>query len=119
MKFTERLKELRLEKQFTQRELAARLGLTANCVCEWEKGRSEPSIDSLKGLAACLECTVDYLLGISDDFGNIVVSFSGEALNAEENEIVKNFRELPNDLRRRAAVYVKKLKELDEFERTE
>lgn len=120
MTFAERLKELRLEKHFTQRELATRLGFSANCICEWEKGRSEPSIDSLKALAACLDCTIDYLIGISDDFGNVVLDdyLLNKALNAEEKSLLKEFRALPDDLQQRARVYIKKLSELNDFERT-
>lgn len=119
MKFTERLKELRTEKRLTQRELANFLGLSANCVCEWEKGRSEPSIESLKRLAACLECTTDYLLGFSDDFGNVVVESSplGEHLTVEEKMLLRTFRALPVDLQGRARAYVDKLKELTDLEK--
>lgn len=120
MTFAERLKELRLEKHFTQRELAARLGFSANCICEWEKGRSEPSIDSLKALAVCLDCTVDYLIGISDDFGNVVLDngLFGESLNAEERTLLNELRTLPEDLQKHARAYMKKLSELNDFRRT-
>lgn len=120
MTFAERLKELRSEKRFTQRELATRLGFSANCICEWEKGRSEPSIDSLKALAVCLDCTVDYLIGVSDDFGNVVLDdyLLGQSLSTEEKSLVKELRALPEDLQRRASVYIKKLSDLNDLERT-
>ncbi len=119
MKFTERLKELRTEKRLTQRELANFLGLSANCVCEWEKGRSEPSIESLKALATCLECTTDYLLGFSDDFGNVVIEDNvlGERVTTEEKTLLRALRTLPVDLQKRARAYVEKLKELTELEK--
>lgn len=119
MKFTERLKELRTEKRFTQRELAKILGLSANCICEWEKGRSEPSIESLKVLATCLECTTDYLLGFSDDFGNVVIERDvfGERVTTEEKELLRALRALPVDLQKRARAYVEKLKELTDLEK--
>ena len=37
MDFTTRLKELRTEKGFTQKDLAKKLNLTPNSICEWEK----------------------------------------------------------------------------------
>lgn len=119
MTFAERLKELRLEKRLTQRELATRLGFSANCICEWEKGRSEPSIDSLKALALCLDCTIDYLIGASDDFGNVVVhnSYLESILTAEDKVLLKNLHALPEDLRTHAQAYVKKLSDLTDFTR--
>ena len=96
MDFKTRLKELRSEKNLTQKELAACLGLTANCICEWEKGRSEPGIESLQKLVACFGCSIDYLVGIEDDFGNVVVqNFSSiPSLSAEEKELIQNYRAL-------------------------
>lgn len=120
MTFAERLKELRLEKRLTQRELATRLGFSANCICEWEKGRSEPSIDSLKALAICLDCTIDYLIGASDDFGHVVLNdyLLDQSLSAEEKALLKQLRALPEDLQRHARAYMKKLSELSDFEHT-
>ena len=96
MDFKTILKELRSEKNLTQKELAACLGLTANCICEWEKGRSEPGIESLQKLVACFGCSIDYLVGIEDDFGNVVVqNFSSiPSLSAEEKELIQNYRAL-------------------------
>lgn len=73
MIFSERLKDLRQEKKLTQKELALYLGLSANSICEWEKGRCEPSIEHLLKLSALFECSIDYLTGNADDFGSIVI----------------------------------------------
>ena len=77
MDFSMRLKELRTEKGYTQRELATLLSLSPNSICEWEKGRCQPSIECLKTLCELLECSSDYLLGQSDDFGNITILTNG------------------------------------------
>ena len=117
MDFKTRLKELRSEKNLTQKELAACLGLTANCICEWEKGRSEPGIESLQKLVACFGCSIDYLVGIEDDFGNVVVqNNSTPELRSVEKDLLACFRKLPEDLQRRATSYLKKLVELNEEE---
>lgn len=79
MDFKERIKTIRLEKGLTQKELSTYLNMSKNCVCEWEKGRAEPSITTLKILANYFNCSVDYLLGREDDFGVIQI-------NAEEYE---------------------------------
>ncbi len=66
MKFQERLKDLRTEKNWTQKKLAGALKVTDDCIHFWEKGRSEPSIEQILQLAALFEVSTDYLLGKSD-----------------------------------------------------
>lgn len=114
----ERLKELRTEKGLTQRELASVLNVSSNCICEWEKGRSEPSIESLKILASRLECSIDYLIGFSDDMGNVSMERYGsnQSLNSQEIELLHAIRKLSNSLQERAKIYIKKLSELNDLE---
>ena len=54
--------ELRKQKNITQEELAAELGVTAAAVSKWESGRGYPSLDSLQAIAAYFSVTVDALL---------------------------------------------------------
>lgn len=61
------LSEIRKQKNISQAELAASLGVTQGSVSAWETGRWEPSIDALKQMAAIFNCTVDELIGDSDD----------------------------------------------------
>ncbi len=81
------LKELRTEKGFTQRELANKLNLSANVVCEWEKGRCEPSIDTLKKLASIFDCSIDFLVNNSDSPQSIILSET-------ERELILDYRAL-------------------------
>lgn len=46
---------------------AARLGLKQAVYCHYEKGRREPSLDTLVHMALVLHRTADYLLGLSDE----------------------------------------------------
>ena len=62
-KFKERLKELRTEKGFTQKQVAKELNVSEDSVYNWEKGRSEPSITDLISLSTLLDVTIDYLVG--------------------------------------------------------
>lgn len=94
MNFAERLKELRNEHQCTQRQLAIFLGLTANCVCEWENKRSEPSLNSIYKIAEYFGVSTDYLLGLEDDFGVKVVVPLGDHYSPEERQLVEDFRKL-------------------------
>ena len=66
-KFCCRIKELRLEKGFTQKELAQKLNTTNSAVCDWEKGRTQPDLQTLASIAKIFDVSADYLLGLSDD----------------------------------------------------
>lgn len=66
-KFCCRIKELRLEKGFTQKELAQKLNTTNSAVCDWEKGRTQPDLQTLASIATLFDVSADYLLGLSDD----------------------------------------------------
>ena len=64
--FTVRLKEARLEKGWTQKQLAEAIKTTDDSIFSWEKGRSQPSIEFLRKLCQVLEVSSDYLIGLSD-----------------------------------------------------
>ena len=66
MDFKTRLKELRLEKNVSQLEVAKILNMSKMAVSHWEKGNSEPSIEQLKILAAYFDVSIDYLVGYID-----------------------------------------------------
>ncbi len=66
MIFDKRLKELRIEKQLSQKELADLLSTGQSSISAWERGDREPLAHQLIELAQVFECSVDYLLGISD-----------------------------------------------------
>jgi DNA-binding XRE family transcriptional regulator len=63
IKFTERLKELRKEKNLTQKQLSKLINVSEDCIYFWEKGRSEPSILDLINLSNVFEVSIDYLVG--------------------------------------------------------
>jgi transcriptional regulator with XRE-family HTH domain len=60
------LKRLREENHLTQEELANNLGLKRYNISDWEQGRTQPDIDSIKKLADYFQVSTDYLLGKSD-----------------------------------------------------
>ena len=113
MGFSERLKELRTEKNYTQKELATMLSLSPNCICEWEKGRSEPSIDTLKKISSIFECSIDFLTGNTDELGVLPInpSFFSDENTTEEKELLKDFRSLPRQEKAQATAYVHYLAE--------
>lgn len=116
MEFSENLKYLRKSTQFTQKKLADYLGLSANTVCEWEKGRSEPSISTIKKMADIFDVSADYLLGLEDEFGTRIPAVPagaagamGDTLTAQERELLNKFRELSPGLKEVALITLRSL----------
>ena len=57
-----RLKELRMERNWTQGQLAKKIGVTRTAVVKWESGKVYPTAEKLIELARIFKCQVDYLL---------------------------------------------------------
>lgn len=62
MKFSEKLKELRLKKGLTQQQLAEKLYVSRSAVAKWEQGRGYPSLELLERLAEIFDFSIDNLL---------------------------------------------------------
>lgn len=65
--FCKRLKEIRKKRQETQQELADNTGLSRSTIASYETGASIPDIEIAAILAAHLEVSVDYLIGIENN----------------------------------------------------
>ena len=61
--FSERLKELRKKRGYTQSELAEYMNMRQGSYTKWETGMTEPRIENLIKLADILNTTTDFLLG--------------------------------------------------------
>lgn len=66
MKFQERLKELRIENNLSQMQLAQKTGLSQSAIAKWELGKTEPTASALITLAKFFNETTDYILGLVD-----------------------------------------------------
>lgn len=64
--FYERIKELRNSLGINQVEFGKRIGVTKQCISNWESGYIQPSIDMLIRIAETFSVSTDYLLGLSD-----------------------------------------------------
>lgn len=64
--FAIKLKETRTEKGLTQKQLAEAIKTTDDSIYSWEKGRSQPSLETLRALSKFLDVSTDYLLGLED-----------------------------------------------------
>lgn len=64
--FSKRLKKLRKENNLSQKDLGAILCYSQNAIGNWEQGIREPNLLCLKKIAQTFNCTIDYLLGLTD-----------------------------------------------------
>ena len=68
LKFCERLKEARIAKGFkNQKNFANAAGIAVQSVNCYELGKRIPDAETLYKLASCLECSCDWLLGITEN----------------------------------------------------
>jgi len=63
---SERLKELRTERNLTQKQLAEMFGINSVTYLHYEKGQHEPPLALLAEFAQYYNVSVDYLLGLKD-----------------------------------------------------
>lgn len=108
-----RLKELRTEKNLSQEEIAKEIGTSQTNIGRWEKGLNEPSSGFVIKLANFFEVSTDYLLGRSDDFGNVTVTTASPsaALTPDEQEILETYRNLPPHRRKTFMLFVESCNE--------
>ena len=66
MKFQERIKELRTQKNMSQMDLALATGISQSAIAKWELGKTEPTATAIITLAKFFDETTDYLLGVTD-----------------------------------------------------
>ena len=62
----ERLKELRLQKQLLQKDVAEKIKVSRTTYVKYENGDSEPNQETIVKLATFFDVTTDYLLGKSN-----------------------------------------------------
>lgn len=66
MDFSQRLKNLRLESGYSQKELAKLIGISYQSLQKYEKGISKPRLSRLEEIAEIFNVSVSYLLGETD-----------------------------------------------------
>lgn len=62
MNLAEKIQQLRKRNNFSQEQLAEKLGVSRQSISKWESGQSVPEIDKIVQLSDFFEVTTDYLL---------------------------------------------------------
>ena len=86
-----RLRNLRESRRLTQTDLAAEIGANKVQISRYESGLTTPNAGNLARLAELFECSVDYLLGLTDVAHGPIGET--ERLSFEEWSLVRAFRE--------------------------
>ena len=84
----ERLKELRLKYNFSQKDVANRLDISPSIVSAYETGERTPSLEILLALSYLYKCSTDYLLGKDNDKPATLLDIS--CLNQKQTNALVN-----------------------------
>ena len=66
MDFIEILKDIMVEYNLNQSQLAKMIGVKQSQISEWLKGKSKPGYDNLKSICIALGISGDRLLGLEE-----------------------------------------------------
>ena len=56
------IKKFREQRNMTQEQLADALHVTRQAVSNWERGKTQPDVETIQELAAVLDCTAEELI---------------------------------------------------------
>lgn len=90
--FGEKVKNLRLERNLTQKQLAEIAGVAISAISSYESGNRYPSYDVLISLARIFHVTTDYLLGL-DNLKTVDIS----GLDEKEINVIMQMVDLLKD----------------------
>jgi transcriptional regulator with XRE-family HTH domain len=84
------LKMLRWQRQLTQKELAARVGVCPQRISAWETGLAQPRLDHIPQLANSLRVSTQYLLHLFEQRGDTATpSEIRESRQAQRPDVVR------------------------------
>src|SRR5690625_5047343 len=67
MEMHETLKKLRIEHNLTQENMAQKLMISRQAISRWEKGKTQPNIETLKIISKTFNVSINALLGSPRD----------------------------------------------------
>ena len=108
-KFIRRLKELRQEKNINQAVVASAVNVSQSVVGDWENGVHEPKASYITALAKYFNVSSDYLLGLDDQPGHIIVEQKAPKPTKEVQELTDLISKLSPIDRAHATGYIRGL----------
>lgn len=107
--FGKRLKEFRKRKNLTQKEVAAKIGVSEQALSKWENGDCLPDVYNLRLLAIVLHVSVDCLLDTENETTEKVI----ETINI--NGAVFEIVEKPGTILAGKVIYAKDYSDVSDF----
>lgn len=101
--FGEKIRDIRKSYNLSQVQLAEKLSVKKQTVCNWEKENVSPSVDMLRKMAVYFACTSDYLL----DLDQRIFVEVGE-LTLEQRAHIQTLIDDMKELNRAAKIEVEK-----------
>jgi transcriptional regulator with XRE-family HTH domain len=83
-RFSERLRELRIAKGYTQQDIADKIHVNKQTISQYERGVRQPQIEVLEQLADVFNVDMNYLLGKEDLITRLI--------NSDEYALLENYR---------------------------
>lgn len=108
--FKEKIRELRKNKGYFQKDIAKALNIEVNTYGAWERGNSEPPIDIIRKLADFYNVSTDYLFDREEEDGRIIIQ--EPELPSDEKKILEEYRTLSPELKALSRDYFKSLNAL-------
>lgn len=89
--FAQRLKQLRIEKNLLQKDLAHFLAISTSAYGFYEQGKRQPDLDTLCKLANFFDVSIDYLLGRSPTYST---SSEIAKISEDETQLLARYRRM-------------------------
>ena len=86
----ERIRNLREDRDMTQKQIADILFMQLTQYRRYESGERELPLDLAISLSRFYNVPIDYIAGVSDK-----ITISEETLTADEKHLIENYRSLP------------------------
>ena len=84
----EKLRELRIDSNLSQRDIAKKLSVSPSIISGYETGERTPSAENLLALANLYRCSTDYLLGKEKNSAKHTLSTEG--LSSQQIQVLRS-----------------------------
>ena len=96
--FSDRLKNLRIEKSLSMRRVALDLNMAYTTYVSYEKNEREPNSEALIAIANYFDCSIDFLIGRSSQVKMATLDNQNISLllSSHEKNVITAYRDKPD-----------------------
>lgn len=96
----QRLKELRISKNYTQDYVSSQLHMARSSYCNYENGFRTPSLESVIAFADFYNISIEQLLGIDDN------RHPAMQLTSAEEKLIRDYRRMSPSIQKEISEFV-------------